>query len=109
MERAKGKMELEAQRKDGERQEEEEVTEEPNRVTKQNMAEMTRGFSLSEEALPGLEAQNLSTEWFTKAAAATQNVIQCHHVIYGKEKRTTCQTPLDRLFTEWWWVFLSSH
>ena len=44
MERAKGKMELEAQRKDGERQEEEEVTEEPNRVTKQNMAENDKGI-----------------------------------------------------------------
>lgn len=43
MERAKGKMELEAQRKDGERQEEE-VTEEPNRVTKQNMAENDKGI-----------------------------------------------------------------
>ena len=44
MERAKGKMELEAQRKDGERQEEEEVTEEPNRVKKQNMAENDKGI-----------------------------------------------------------------
>ena len=40
-------MESEAQRKDQERQEEE-VTEEPKRSTKQ---EMVRGFSLSEEAL----------------------------------------------------------
>ena len=36
-------MELEAQRKDKERQEEEEVTEEPERFT---MQEMARGFSL---------------------------------------------------------------
>ena len=37
------KIELEAQRKDEERQEEEEVTEEPKRFTTQEMA---RGFSL---------------------------------------------------------------
>ena len=41
-------MELEAQRKDQERQEEEEVTEEPKRFTTQEMA---REFSLFEEAL----------------------------------------------------------
>ena len=41
-------MELEAQRKDEERQEEEEVTEEPKRFTTQEMA---RGFSLFEEAM----------------------------------------------------------
>ncbi|TEA27056.1 hypothetical protein DBR06_SOUSAS34510007, partial [Sousa chinensis] len=41
-------MELEAQRKDEERQEEEEVTEEPKRFMTQEMA---RGFSLFEEAL----------------------------------------------------------
>ena len=41
-------MELEAQRKDEERQEEEEVAEEPKKFM---MQEMTRGFSLFEEAL----------------------------------------------------------
>ena len=41
-------MELEAQRKDKERQEEEEVTEELKRFT---MQEMARGLSLSDEAL----------------------------------------------------------
>ena len=41
-------MELEAQRKDEERQEEEEVTEELKRFT---MQEMARGFSLFEETL----------------------------------------------------------
>ena len=74
LERAKGKMELEAQRKDGERQEEEEVTEEPNRFTKQNMAEHGKGVFF-EEALSVLEAGNLNTEWFTTAPAATQNVV----------------------------------
>ena len=42
------KMELEAQRKDKERQEEEEVTEEPKRFT---MQEMAREFSLFQGAL----------------------------------------------------------
>ena len=46
-------MELEAQRKDEERQEEEEVTEEPKRFT---TWEMARGFSLFEEALLVFEA-----------------------------------------------------
>ena len=45
---AKKCQELEAQRKDEERQEEEEVTKEPKRFT---MQEMARGFSLFEEAL----------------------------------------------------------
>ena len=48
-------MELEAQRKDKERQEEEEVTEEQKRFTMQKMA---RGFSLFEEALLVSEAQD---------------------------------------------------
>ena len=48
-------MELEAQRKDEERQEEEEVTEEPKRFTVQGMA---RGFSLFEEALLAFEAED---------------------------------------------------
>ena len=46
-------MELEAQSKDEERQEKEEVTEEPKRFT---MQEMARGFSLFEEALLVFEA-----------------------------------------------------
>ena len=65
-------MELEAQRKDEERQEEEEVTEEPKRFTTQEMA---RGFSLFEEALLVFEAQDLNVEWYTKVAAAVQNAI----------------------------------
>ena len=48
-------MELEAQRKDEERQEKEEVTEEPKRFT---MQEMARGLSLFEEALLVFEAQH---------------------------------------------------
>ena len=65
-------MELEAQRKDEERQEEEEVTEEPKRFTTQEMA---REFSLFEEALLVFEAQEPNAEWYTKVAAAVQNAI----------------------------------
>ena len=66
-------MELEAQRKDEERQEEEEVTEELKRFTTQEMA---RGFSLCEEALLVFEAQDPNVEQYTKVAAAVQNAIQ---------------------------------
>ena len=51
-------LELEAQRKNKERQEAE-VTEEVKRFMVQEMA---RGFSLSEETLLFFEAQNLNTE-----------------------------------------------
>ena len=50
-------MELEARRKEGERQEEE-VAEELRRFT---MQEVARGFSLSEDALLGFEVQNVNT------------------------------------------------
>ena len=59
-------MELEAKRKDEERQEEE-VTKELKRFTTQEMA---RGFSLFEEALLVVEAQDRNVEWYTKVAAA---------------------------------------
>ena len=67
-------MELEAQRKDKERQEEEEITEEQKRFTTREMA---RGFSLFEEALLVFEAQDPNVERYMKVAAAVQNVIQC--------------------------------
>ena len=86
-------MELEAQRKDGERQEEEEVTEELKRFTTQEIA---RGFSLSEEALLVFDAQDPNAEWYMKVAAAVQNEIQCYRVIYDEKKRATTQTSLDR-------------
>ena len=76
-------MELEAQRKDKERQEEEEVTEELKRLTTQEMA---RGFSLFEEALFVFEAQDLNVEQYTKVVAAVQNAIQCYCVIYDEKK-----------------------
>ena len=90
-------MELKAQRKDEERQEEEEVTEEPKIFTTQEMA---RGFSLSEEALLVFEAQDLNVEQYMKVAAALQNAIQCYHVICDEKKRATTQTSLDRFFQE---------
>ncbi|KAJ8780405.1 hypothetical protein J1605_011669 [Eschrichtius robustus] len=76
-------MELEAQRKDEERQEEEEITEEVKRFMTQ---EMTRGFSLFEETLLVFEAQDLKVEPYTKLAAAVQNAIQCYLVIYDEKK-----------------------
>ncbi|XP_057390086.1 tigger transposable element-derived protein 1-like isoform X2 [Balaenoptera acutorostrata] len=88
-------MELEAQRKDEEGQEEEEVTEEPKRFTTQEMA---RGFSLFEEALVVFEAQDPNVERYTKVAAAVQNAIQCYRVIYDEKKRATTQTSLDRFY-----------
>ena len=88
-------MELEAQRKDEERRQEEEVTEEPKRFM---IKEMARGFSLFEERLLVFEAQNPNIEQYTKVAAAVQNAIQGYHVIYDKKKRATTQTSLDRFF-----------
>ena len=70
-------MELEAQRKGKERQEEE-ITEEPKGFTVQ---EMPRGFSLFEEALLVLEAQDLNIGQYTKIAAAILNAIPCYCVI----------------------------
>ena len=89
------KMELEAQRKDEKRQEEEEVTEELKRFTTKEMA---GGFSLFEEALLVLEAQDSNIGWYAKVAAAVQNAIQCYRVIYDKKNRATTQTSLDRFF-----------
>ena len=88
-------MELEAQRKDKERQEEEEVTEELKRFPKQEIA---RWFSLFEEALLVFEAQDPNIEWYTKVAAAIQNAVQCYHVIYDEKERATTQTSLDLFF-----------
>ena len=62
------------------------------------MQEMARGFSLFEEALLVFEAQDPDTEWYTKAAAAVQNAIQCYRVIYDEKKSATTQTSLDCFF-----------
>ena len=84
-------LELEAQRKDKERQEEE-VTEELKRFVTQ---EMVRGFSLFKGTLLVFEAQDPNVERYRKVAAAVQNAIQCYHVIYDEKKRATIQISLD--------------
>ena len=66
--------------KDWERQEEE-VTEEPKRSTNQ---EMVRGFSLFEEALWVIEAQDLNVEQYRRVAAAIQDAAKC--IIYDEKK-----------------------
>ena len=92
---AKKHQELEVQKNDEERQEEEEVTEELKTFT---MQEMATGFSLSEEALLVFEAQDPNVERDTKVAAAVQNTIQCYCVIHDKKIRATTQTSLDCFF-----------
>ena len=91
-------MELEAQKKDEERQEEGEVTKEPNKFM---TWEMARGFSLFEEALLVSEAQDSGIAQDIKFAAVVQNTVQSYCVIYddeGKKKKATIQTPLDHVF-----------
>ena len=53
---------------------------------------------LFEEALLVFEARDPNTEWYTKAAAAIQNAIQCYWAIYDEKKRGTIQTSLDHFF-----------
>ena len=88
-------IEVEAQRKDEGKQEEEEVTEQLKRFT---MQEMARGFSLFEEALLVFETQDPNVERYTKVAADVQNAIQCYRVIYDEKKRAATQTSLDGIF-----------
>ena len=57
-------MKLKTQRNDEERQEEEEVSEEPVRFLMQE-AETGRGFSLFEEALLGFGPQDWNIEQYT--------------------------------------------
>ena len=88
-------MELEAQRKDEERQQEEEVTEELKRFMTQETA---RGFSLLEEALLVFQARDLNVDQYPRVGAAIRNAIQCYLVIYDKRKRAATQTSLDHFF-----------
>ena len=74
---------------------EEEVTEEPKRFT---MQEMTRGFSLFDQALLVLEAQDPNVARYMRVAAAIQNAVQCYCVIYDEKKRATTQTSLGHFF-----------
>ena len=75
-------MELETQKKDEERQEEGEVTKEPNKFM---TWEMARGFSLFEEALLVSEAQDSGIAQDIKFAAVVQNTVQSYCVIYDDE------------------------
>ncbi|KAB0375651.1 hypothetical protein FD755_012294 [Muntiacus reevesi] len=76
-------MEL-RKRKNEERQEEEEVMEEPKGF---RMQEMARGiFFLSEEAMLVFEEQDLNAEWYTKVATTLQKAIQCYHIIHDEKK-----------------------
>ena len=77
-------MKLEAQRKDKERQEEEEVTEDLKRFM---MQEMAKGLSVSDEALLVFEAQEPNIEQYIKTTAAVENVIQCYCVICDQDKK----------------------
>lgn len=86
---AKKLQELEAQRKDEERQKE--VTAELKRCTRQEMA---RGFSLSEEAPLVSEAQDSGVERYKKVVAAVQNAVRCYRVIHDEKKTATTQTSL---------------
>ncbi|XP_055253090.1 nuclear autoantigen Sp-100 isoform X4 [Moschus berezovskii] len=88
---AKKLQELEAQRKDEERREEE-VTAELKRFTRQEMA---RGFSLSEEAALVSEAQDSDIERYMKVVAAVQNAVRCYRVFHDEKNRATTQTSLD--------------
>lgn len=74
-------MELEAQRKDDERKEREEDTEEPKGFRTQETA---RGLSLLTEALLVFEAPDRKVERSVKVAAAVQNAIQGYRGIPGE-------------------------
>ena len=85
-------MELEAQRKDKERQEEEEVTEELKRFT---MQEMARGLSLSDEALVsfwGTGAKQRTAHKGYSRCSECNPVLLCH--LWSGEKRE--REPLPR-------------
>ena len=90
-------IELEAQRKDEERQKEEEVTKEPKRFMTQEMA---RGFSLLEEASLVFETQDPNIEPYSKVAAAFQNEIQGYCVIYDGKKKSYYPNITGLLFQE---------
>ena len=73
-------MELEAQRKDEERQEEKEE------LKRFSMQKMSRRFSLFEQEWLISKTQEVIVEQYTKFAAAFQNTIQGYCVIYDQKK-----------------------
>ena len=56
---------------------------------------MPKGFSLFEEALLPLEAQDPNVKQYMKVEAAIQNAFQWYCVIYDEKKRDSTQTSLD--------------
>lgn len=90
-------MELEAQNKDKERQEEE-VTEKKKRFT---MQEMVRRFYLFEGGTLIFEAKDPNVEWHRKVTAAFQNVIHCSRVIYDEKKKK------QNLVSRHYWIVFS--
>ena len=44
--------------------------------------------------------KDLNVEWCTMVAAAIQNSVQCHCVIYDEKRRATTQTLLGHFFKE---------
>ena len=48
------------------------------------MQEMTRGFSLFEEALLVFEPQDQNIERYMKVSAPVWNTVQCYYVIYDE-------------------------
>ncbi|XP_069434705.1 nuclear autoantigen Sp-100-like isoform X15 [Ovis canadensis] len=88
---AKKLQELEAQRKDEERQEE--ATAELKRLRRQEMA---RGFCLSEKAASVSEAQDSDVgRYVKKVVAAVQSAVRCYRVTHDEKKRASTQTSLD--------------
>ena len=92
-------MKLEAQRKDKERQEEEEVTEDLKRFM---MQEMAKGLSVSDEALLVFEAQEPNIEQYIKTTAAVENVIQCYCVICDQDKKKKRERATTQAQTKPW-------
>ena len=75
-------MDLENQRKDKARQEEEEL----KQLKRATVQETEWSFLYLRGALLVFEAWDLNTEQYRKVAGAVQNAIQCDHVIYDEEK-----------------------
>lgn len=72
------------------------TAEEPKEFTPQ---EVTRGFSLSEEALLAFDMQDPNIEWSAKVEAAVQNAVQCYCVICDEEKKSYCPDITGSFFS----------
>ena len=85
-------MELKAQRKDKERQEEE--------VTEESQCRKQESDFLYLRSTVSFESQDLNAVWYTKVEAAVQNTVQYYPVIYDKKNKATTKTSLDHFFQE---------